>query len=72
MYSWRDSARPIIAKIIQEYNPDKDSMPLKLKLQEAFPWGERKHYPYKIWLDEIRRQLTGNKKPIKEQNERLF
>jgi hypothetical protein len=72
MSSWRDTARPIIAKVIEEYNPDVDYKSLKVKLREAYPFGERKYHPYKVWLDEIKRQLTGNKKPIKEQNERLF
>jgi hypothetical protein len=30
-------------------------------LFDAYPFGERKYTPYKIWLDEIKRQV-GTKK----------
>lgn len=63
--TWRDRARPIIADVIAEVGRD-DMKNLRAALREAYPFGERKYYPYKIWLSEIKRQLRGDK--IKGQN----
>jgi hypothetical protein len=56
---WREHAAPIITNVIKEYGHDQKL--LKTKLREAYPYGERAYHPYKIWCDEIRRQL-GTKK----------
>jgi len=61
MTGWRSAARPIIAAIIREYSTD-DIPRLRAALRDAFPWGERRYHPYKVWLDEIRVQL-GLKHP---------
>ena len=61
MATWREIARPIIAKVIAE-NGD-DGGKLKRALFEAYPFGQRKHFPYKVWLDEIKIQ-TG-RKPVR-------
>ena len=53
---WRRIARPIIAKIIKEVGQE-DEKKLRRALLEAYPFGERKYHPYKIWLDEIKVQL---------------
>lgn len=53
--SWRDSARPRIAAILRELE-GRPEPEIKQALFDAYPWGERRHYPYKIWLDEIKRQ----------------
>lgn len=54
--TWRDSAKPIIAKVIAEVGTD-DPKRLKAALRDAYPWGPREHHPYKMWCDEIRVQL---------------
>ena len=59
---WRKLAAPIISKVIEE-NRDKDEKQIRLALRAAYPFGQRKYHPYKIWLDEIARQL-GKKWPI--------
>jgi hypothetical protein len=53
--SWRDSAAPIIARVLADtrYMPEKD---IRAALHRAYPFGMRKYHPYKIWLDEIARQ----------------
>jgi hypothetical protein len=60
--SCRDRVRPIIAAVIDEHGVG-DMPLLREKLREAFPFGERKYHPYKIWLDEIRVQLGAKKRP---------
>ena len=54
--TWRDSAGPIIAKVIAEHGTD-DMKALRKALREAYPFWERKYWPYKVWCDEIHRQL---------------
>lgn len=53
--TWRDKARPIIAEILKDHQ-DCDDATIKKALLEAYPFGARAHHPYKIWLDEIKRQ----------------
>lgn len=56
--SWRSIAKPIIAKCIREIGlSDRDA--LRKALFDAYPFGERKMWPYKVWLDEIKNQCGG-------------
>jgi len=34
-----------------------DEKKIREALWDAYPFGERKYWPYKVWLDEIKRQL---------------
>lgn len=57
--TWRDRCRDIIAEVIVRVGRD-DPKRLRAELRAAYPFGPREHHPYKIWLDEIHRQLgTG-------------
>jgi hypothetical protein len=56
MKTWRDHFRPRIARVIAEVGTD-DMPALRRALRDAFPAGERRYHPYKIWLHEIRVQL---------------
>lgn len=58
--TWRDSARPIIQQVLKE-NRGKDEKEIKKALREAYPFGERRYHPYKIWLDEIKVQTLKKK-----------
>jgi hypothetical protein len=55
---WRASASPIIARVLEE-TKGRTEKEIREALKLAYPFGERAYYPYKIWLDEIRRQMTG-------------
>lgn len=55
MSTWRERARPIIARVLRE-TKGHDEKAIKKALRDAYPWGDRKMHPYKTWLDEIRRQ----------------
>ena len=61
MDDWRKHCATIIAAVIKRYGSDPKE--LKRQIRLAYPYGERKRYPYKIWLDEIRRQLKIKPKP---------
>jgi len=54
--TWRDSCKPIIARVIKE-NEGKSEKEIRKAISDAYPFGERKYHPYKIWLDEVKVQL---------------
>lgn len=54
--TWRDQARPIIARVIAEVGTT-DRPALRRALRAAYPWGQRQYHPYRIWCHEIRVQL---------------
>ena len=66
--TWRDSARPLIYEVIMA-NKGKDEKEIRKALRDAYPWGERRYHPYKIWCDEVSKQLRAylrQGKPSKE------
>ena len=67
--TWRDLARPIIAKVIAEVGTS-DRKRLNAALREAYPWGPREYHPYKIWCNEIRVQLGEVEKPERKTREK--
>jgi hypothetical protein len=54
---WRRAAEPIIKRVILENTAAGDEKALAKALREAYPFGPREHYPYKVWCDEINKQL---------------
>ncbi|HWQ07902.1 MAG TPA: hypothetical protein VN436_02300 [Holophaga sp.] len=55
--TWRDVAGPIIARVIAKVGTE-DVPALRRALREAYPFEERKYWPYKVWLSEVKRQLA--------------
>lgn len=53
--TWRASAAVDIRAVLEATRgrPEKE---IRAALRKAYPWGERKYWPYKVWCDEIRRQ----------------
>lgn len=60
MTHWRDRARPIVQKVLEETKGQPENE-ISKALFNAYPFGERKMWPYKIWLDEIRVQRKTKK-----------
>ena len=56
---WRRAAAPIIAKVLAE-TKGRPEAEIRATLRAAYPFGPRRHHPYRIWLDEIRIQ-TGRR-----------
>ncbi|MGE5487582.1 MAG: hypothetical protein ACM3ZB_07150 [bacterium] len=56
---WRRRCAPIIARVLAE-NAGRPEAEIRAALRAAFPFGPRKHHPYRVWLDEIRIQ-TGRR-----------
>lgn len=53
---WRKVARITIAQVIDQVGREND-YELRKALHFAYPFGERKYHPYRVWLDEVKRQL---------------
>lgn len=60
--TWRQVAAPIIARVLAE-TAGLEWAIVREALRQAYPFGERRYFPYKVWLDEIKRQ-RGKKKHI--------
>ena len=58
---WRNKARPIIQAVIKAWD-GRNEKELRKALYEAYLFGERKMYPYKVWLSEIRFQTKKTKR----------
>lgn len=58
--SWRDYARPIVKQVLED-TAGQDEKVIRKALKDAYPFGERKYHPYKIWLDEIKVQRGERK-----------
>ncbi len=56
---WRRQAREVIKKVLDD-TKGADSAAIRKAISEAYPFGERRYHPYKIWLDEVKIQ-TGKK-----------
>lgn len=75
--SWRDSARPIIAKALADTQGQPEAE-IKKALFDAYPFGQRAMHPYKIWLNEIKRQRspvmgkTRKQTPVDERQLQMF
>jgi hypothetical protein len=52
---WRNVSAPIIRRVLSEF-AHTDEPTIRLALRHAYPFGERRHHPYKIWCDEVARQ----------------
>lgn len=68
--SWRDKARPIVAQVLRD-TEGKTEPEIKQALFDAYPFGQRHYTPYKIWLDEIRRQRGLITKPSNKDQKRI-
>lgn len=56
--TWREHAAPIIARVLRQ-TVGQDEKAIRRALHDAYPFGRREHWPYKVWLDEVRRQRKG-------------
>jgi hypothetical protein len=55
---WRTRARSLVAAVLEE-TKGQDERAVRKALRDAYPFGERAHYPYKVWCDEVRRARSG-------------
>lgn len=50
---WRRAAASVIYPIVLAHR-DADGRTLRRLVRAAYPFGERRSYPYKAWLKEVR------------------
>jgi len=56
--SWDVISCRTIERVMRE-NPDADLKTLRKRISEAYPFGERKYWPYKCWCREVRKALRN-------------
>jgi hypothetical protein len=69
--TWRERAAPIIHEIIERVGTD-DMKALRKAIREAYPFGLREYWPYKVWLSEVRDQLRSRRLQIANGNQRTL
>lgn len=55
--TWREIAAAEVQKALQTVSNRYDQREVRAVLREAYPFGERAHYPYKVWLEECRKAI---------------
>lgn len=53
---WRAIAQDVIREVIAKVGRE-DEKALRKAIRDAYPFGARSNHPYKIWCDEVRRQI---------------
>lgn len=67
MSNWQERARAVIDATIAA-NPNASPDELFKLVNAAYPFGERRYHPYKVWLKEMRAlqlRLTPDESPMK-------
>lgn len=54
--SWRDHSRRVISEVVRK-SGWKTEQELRKALREAYPFGMRQYHPYKVWCDEVKKQM---------------
>jgi len=54
--TWRTKSRRTIDAVVSD-NPDATAEELKKLLFDAYPFGTRSHFPYKVWSEEVAKVL---------------
>lgn len=60
--TWRERASEVILRTLAELPEDADTDTKVEAVRAAYPFGERKRRPYKIWCDEVQRLVYGRSK----------
>lgn len=54
---WREHSRLVIERVIATHGTD-DPEALRKAISAAYPFGQRRYYPYRIWLQEVHAAMT--------------
>lgn len=57
MKEWTICARQICQRTAAEH-PQATGAELRRIFRDAYPWGQRKYWPYKAWLKACRREIN--------------
>lgn len=61
---WRRHARAVIRRVLEELPADASEAVKRKAVSAAYPFGERAHHPYKMFLAEVKAQLGTQKKVV--------
>lgn len=64
MSHWHDTARRVIHETLASLPPGMTTANRRKAVNEAYPFGERKYFPYKVWLAALK-QAFGPARPRK-------
>ncbi len=64
---WRQRSREAIARAVRDLPSDATLPALRTSLRAAYPFGERRHFPYKVWLSEVGNYLGQRFPEVREQ-----
>lgn len=64
---WREYSAQVIARVVAD-NPGLPEPELRKKISAAYPFGQRQHHPYKMWLSAVNRYFGAEKKHIKSKS----
>ena len=68
---WRTKARPIVNEVMDRVGIE-DMKGLRAELRNAYPFGQKAMFPYKMWLKEIKFQIAARKRPPPDDQGDLF
>ena len=70
MNTWEEESMRVIRNVLKDYE-NRNEVELRKALKDAYPFGERKHWLYGIWLDCVKRALAGRLSETKPENSLL-
>lgn len=50
MATWYSRAVPVVWAALRALPPDATDAAIRRALRDAYPFGERRYWPYKVWL----------------------
>lgn len=68
--AWYEYSCGVIIRVIAE-NQGGDPDELRKKVSEAYPFGQRRYYPYKAWLKAVTKLLGPSEKKLKAHHQRV-
>jgi hypothetical protein len=63
--TWRQHSAPIIADVIKA-NPTATEKEMRKLISAEYPYGQRANHPYKVWCDEVNKQVKAKFPPPQE------
>ena len=58
MSYWNVKSREVIDAVVIRVGVD-DETALRKAMFDAYPFGERKHWPYKVFCEEVKKTMQG-------------
>lgn len=61
--SYREAAAAVIARTLAAIPPAAELKVKRAALRSAYPFGERRYWPYRVWCSEVRYALGLARRP---------